>query len=222
MLEAKDVCFSYRDGEKSKQVLRNVNMNFEKGIYYAILGRSGSGKTTLMALLSALDSPQSGSIALDGVDIKKKGLNRYRRNSIGIVFQQFHLIPYMSAMQNILVATSISDNKAMNKAEIYTLLNSLGITEDKMHRPITQLSGGEQQRVGIARSLATKVDIIIADEPTGNLDKTTQKDIIACFQRMAHEEGKCVIVVTHSRDVANSSDVILKMDEGSLTSVDKR
>lgn len=222
MLEVKDVCYSYEDGSTNKQVLINTNVVFEPGIYYSILGRSGSGKTTLMSLLSALDRPQSGSIELNGINIQKIGLSKYRRNNIGIVFQQYHLIPYMTALQNILVATNISNNTPLSKVQIVDILNNLGISEDKINRPINQLSGGEQQRVGIARALSTQGDIILADEPTGNLDKETQKDIIQYFQKLAHEEGKCVIVVTHSQEVANSSDQIYKMSKGNLLAIKKR
>lgn len=216
MLEVKELSFSYSDGSQKKQVLDHVNVKFESGVFYTILGRSGSGKTTLLALLSALDEAQSGQILLDDIPIEKIGLSNYRRNKIGIVFQSFQLIPYMNALQNVMVAIGITQNENGGKKEAIDLLASLGIDFDKATRPINKLSGGEQQRVAIARTLATNVDIILADEPTGNLDKKTQKEIISIFQELAHDRNKCVIVVTHSHEVAKGSDIIYKMNDGKL------
>lgn len=216
MLQANDLQFSYQDGSSKRTILNGVNATFDKGVYYTILGQSGSGKTTLLTMLSALDVPETGSVMCDGVDIQKIGLSKYRRNKIGIVFQQFNLVPYMSALQNIEVAMSITNNKVGGKEHALELLASVGIDADKAVRNVRQLSGGEQQRVAIARALSTDVDIILADEPTGNLDNETQKDIIKIFQELSHTYGKCVIVVTHSNMVARSSDVTFTMLNGKL------
>lgn len=216
MLEVNNVSFSYQDGSSRKQVLNDINAKFENGVFYSILGESGSGKTTLMSLLSALDTPEKGIISLNGEDIRIKGLQSYRKNDIGIVFQHFHLIPYLTGLQNVLVAMSITDNKVGKEAEALELLQSLGINKEKAKRPVNKLSGGEQQRVAIARALSTDINIILADEPTGNLDRKTQKEIISVFQKLAHEKNKCVIVVTHSNDVAKGSDEILRMEDGNL------
>ena len=216
MLVAENISFNYTNGTKINMILKNLQGEFSKGTFYTILGRSGSGKTTLLSLLSALDSPSSGNIEIDGTDIEKIGLTKYRRNNIGIVFQHFNLIPYMNGLQNVRDAMSITNNRDGGKDEALSILNSLGIDEEKAKRPINKLSGGEQQRVAIARALSTDVDIILADEPTGNLDKNTQNEIIGIFQKLAHEQNKCVIVVTHSQDVSKSSDITLRMDKGKL------
>lgn len=216
MLQVNDLQFSYQDGTSKRTILNGVNAKFDKGVYYTILGQSGSGKTTLLSMLSALDVPESGSVTYEDTDIQKIGLSKYRRNKIGIVFQQFNLIPYMTALQNIEVAMSITDNKVGGREHALELLESVGIDADKALRNVRKLSGGEQQRVAIARALSTDVDIILADEPTGNLDNATQKEIIKIFQELSHTHGKCVIVVTHSNMVARSSDVTLTMLNGNL------
>lgn len=216
MLEIENVSFSYQDGTQRKNVLDDISANFERGIFYTILGESGSGKTTLLSMLSALDVPEKGRILCDGRDIQKTGLQNYRRNEIGIVFQNFHLIPYMSGLQNVLVAMSITDNVVGGTQRALEILEDLGITERMARRPVTQLSGGEQQRVAIARALATDIDIMLADEPTGNLDTKTQQEIISVFKTLAHEYNKCVIVVTHSNDVSRGSDKVYRMEAGRL------
>ena len=219
MLQVNNLEFSYQDGTSTRTILNGIDATFEKGVYYTILGQSGSGKTTLLSMLSALDVPDSGTVTYDDVDIQKIGLSKYRRNKIGIVFQQFNLVSYMTALQNVQVAMSITDNKVGGSERALEILASLGIDQDKANRNVRKLSGGEQQRVALARALATDVDIILADEPTGNLDNATQRDIIRIFQELSHEHNKCVIVVTHSSSVARSSDVTLMMREGKL--VDK-
>lgn len=216
MLEIENVSFSYQDGTQRKNVLDDISANFERGVFYTILGESGSGKTTLLSMLSALDVPEKGRILCDGRDIQKTGLQKYRRNEIGIVFQNFHLIPYMSGLQNVLVAMSITDNVVGGTQRALEILEDLGITERMARRPVTQLSGGEQQRVAIARALATDIDIMLADEPTGNLDSKTQQEIISVFKILAHEYNKCVIVVTHSNDVSRGSDKVYRMEAGRL------
>lgn len=216
MLEIENVSFSYQDGTQRKNVLDDISANFERGVFYTILGESGSGKTTLLSMLSALDVPEKGRILCDGRDIQKTGLQNYRRNEIGIVFQNFHLIPYMSGLQNVLVAMSITDNVVGGTQRALEILEDLGITERMARRPVTQLSGGEQQRVAIARALATDIDIMLADEPTGNLDTKTQQEIISVFKTLAHEYNKCVIVVTHSNDVSRGSDKVYRMEAGRL------
>lgn len=216
MLQANNLEFSYQDGSSTRMILKDITVSFDKGSYYTILGQSGSGKTTLLSMLSALDVPESGQILYEDEDIQKMGLAKYRRNKIGIVFQQFNLVPYMSALQNVLVAMSITDNEVGGKERALEILSSLGIDEEKANRNIKKLSGGEQQRVALARTLATDVDIILADEPTGNLDNNTQKEIIKIFQELSHVYNKCVIVVTHSNSVAKSSDVTYAMIDGKL------
>lgn len=214
ILETKDLYFTYPDGEYRKVILNEVNVSFEKGKFYTILGASGSGKTTFLSLLAALDKPERGEILFNGETIESIGYEKYRRNNIGIVFQSYNLIPYMNALENVMVAMSITDNemdKDMNSKAL-EILASVGIDGTKATRRINGLSGGEQQRVAIARAISTNVEVILADEPTGNLDAKTSETIIDLFKELAHNRNKCVIMVTHSEMIANRSDVILKLN----------
>jgi putative ABC transport system ATP-binding protein len=214
VLEVKDLQYYYQDGRKKRTILDNVNAEFETGKFYAILGESGSGKTTFLSLISSLDTPQSGEILFKGQSIKEIGYEKYRRNHISIVFQNYNLIQYMTAVENVLVAMGITDNKIEgNKKEVaYKLLEDVGIDKETADRRVNRLSGGEQQRTAIARALSTDPEIIMADEPTGNLDHETSGEIIELLMRLAHERDKCVIVVTHDLKIAEKSDVILQLD----------
>ena len=214
ILETKDLYFTYPDGDNRKVILNEVNVNFDKGKFYTILGASGSGKTTFLSLIAALDKPEKGEILFNGEDIGKIGLERYRRNNIGIVFQSYNLIPYMNGLENVMVAMSITDNKIDGdmKKKALELLESVGIDGNKATRRINRLSGGEQQRVAIARAISTNVEVIVADEPTGNLDGKTSDTIIDLFKELAHVRNKCVIMVTHSEKIAERSDVVLKLN----------
>lgn len=214
ILEVKDLYFTYPDGDSRKVILNNVNVQFEKGKFYTILGASGSGKTTFLSLIAALDKPESGEILFNGESIESIGYEKYRRNNIGIVFQSYNLIPYMNGVENVMVAMSITDNEMDKdmKSKALELLASVGIDGTKATRRINRLSGGEQQRVAIARAISTNVDVIVADEPTGNLDSNTSDKIIELFKGLAHERNKCVIMVTHAEKIANQSDVILKLN----------
>lgn len=214
ILETKDLYFTYPDGDSRKMILENVSVFFERGKFYTILGASGSGKTTFLSLIAALDQPEKGSIVFDGRDIKTIGYEKYRRNNIGIVFQSYNLIPYMTAVENVLVAMSITENQMKKdlKQQALKILESVGIDEKKAKRRVTRLSGGEQQRVAIARAISTNVEVILADEPTGNLDQQTSDTIIDLFKKLAHEQNKCVIMVTHAQSIADQSDVVLKLN----------
>ena len=214
ILEVKDLYFTYPDGDNRKIILNEVNVSFEKGKFYTILGASGSGKTTFLSLIAALDKPEKGEILFNGEDIADIGLEKYRRNNIGIVFQSYNLIPYMNGLENVMVAMSITDNKIEGnmKDKALEILESVGIDGTKATRRINRLSGGEQQRVAIARAISTNVEVIVADEPTGNLDGKTSETIIELFKELAHQRDKCVIMVTHSEKIAEQSDVILKLN----------
>ena len=214
ILETKDVYFTYPDGDSRKVILNHVNVSFEKRKFYTILGESGSGKTTFLSLISALDKPESGEILFNGESIESIGYEKYRRNHIGIVFQSYNLIPYMNGLENVIVAMSLTDNKMEKdmKAQALEILSSVGIDGTKATRRINRLSGGEQQRVAIARALSTNVDVIVADEPTGNLDAKTSDTIIELFKELAHERNKCVIMVTHAEKIAAQSDIVLKLN----------
>lgn len=219
LLETKAVDYYYQDGDQRRYILKETSVSFEKGRFYAILGQSGSGKTTFLSLISALDSPKSGQVLYEGTDIEKIGHENYRRDDISIIFQSYNLIPYLSAVENVLVPMAITKNQLPdNQREMaYNLLDYIGITKEKADRLVNQLSGGEQQRVAIARALATNVDIILADEPTGNLDEEMEQEIIDIFKELAHVHNKCVIVVTHANEIAQQADEVLYLRKGVLS-----
>ncbi|NLM51993.1 MAG: ABC transporter ATP-binding protein [Firmicutes bacterium] len=219
ILTVKNLSHHYQDGDMRRYVLKDINVSFDLGKFYAILGQSGSGKTTFLSLLGAMDTIQEGSIEIAGTSYAEYDANAIRRNLIGMVFQSYNLIDYMTAVENVLVAMSITERELPQdrKTVAYNLLDYLGITRTKADRLVTRLSGGEQQRVAIARALATNVDIILADEPTGNVDESTETEIIEIFKMLAHKHNKCVVVVTHSQVVANEADVILTLRKGGLT-----
>ena len=219
LLETKAVDYYYQDGDQRRYILKETSVSFEKGTFYAILGQSGSGKTTFLSLISALDSPKSGQVLYEGTDIEKIGHENYRRDDISIIFQSYNLIPYLSAVENVLVPMAITKNQLPdNQREVaYNLLDYIGITKEKADRLVNQLSGGEQQRVAIARALATNVDIILADEPTGNLDEEMEQEIIDIFKELAHVHNKCVIVVTHANEIAQQADEVLYLRKGVLS-----
>lgn len=218
ILEAKELCYFYQDGENRRMILQDTSVKFEKGQFYTILGESGSGKTTFLSLISALEAPSTGEILYNGEDIKKIGYERFRRDDVSIIFQNYNLVPYLTGLENVLVAMSITDNEMpKNMPEIaYNLLDYIGITKAKADRLVNRLSGGEQQRIAIARALASNVDIILADEPTGNLDVGMEEEIVRIFKELASIHNKCVIVVTHSREIAEQSDQTLYLNQGEL------
>ncbi|WOO89645.1 ABC transporter ATP-binding protein [Mollicutes bacterium LVI A0078] len=217
-LEVKGLSHQFRDGEKLRTVLDQIDLIFEPGKLYAILGYSGSGKTTLVSFLSGLDKADKGTIEYDGINIETYGLDKYRRNKSSIVFQQYNLIEFQTAHQNLMTAMGITDNELPpNSSDIaYNLLDFVGIGKTKADRKVKMLSGGEQQRVAIARSLATNVDLVFADEPTGNLDSESEREIIKLFKTLANQYNKCVILVTHSDQVASSADKILRINDGKI------
>lgn len=204
ILELKNVSYAY---EKGKAVLQNVSGSLETGKMYAILGPSGSGKTTLLSLLGGLDVPTQGSVLFDGEDIAAKGLEHHRRNHISLIFQSYNLIDYMTPVENVRLTA---------KLDAAPILERLGLEQDEITRNVLKLSGGQQQRVAIARALASDAPVILADEPTGNLDADTAEEITAILKESAHEFGKCVVVVTHSGEVARQADVVLEIKRGHL------
>ena len=203
-LELKNVSYAY---EKGKAVLQNVSVSLENGKMYAILGPSGSGKTTLLSLLGGLDVPTQGGVLFDGEDIAAKGLEHHRRNHISLIFQSYNLIDYMTPVENVRLTA---------KLDAAPILERLGLKQDEITRNVLKLSGGQQQRVAIARALASDAPVILADEPTGNLDADTAEEITAILKESAHAFGKCVVVVTHDRDVAKQADVVLEIKRGHL------
>lgn len=196
MLQVVDMLYSYTD---YNTVLENVNLEFEEGKLYAILGQSGCGKTTLLSLLGGLDSPRQGRILYNGMDIKKYGLDKHRQDHVAFIFQGYNLIEYMTAKENVELTARLSVEEALEK---------VGLERELWNRNVLKLSGGQQQRVAIARGIASNKPVLLADEPTGNLDEETARAILELLKKSAHEEGRCVIMVTHSSELAREADVI--------------
>ena len=221
ILKLENLNYGYEDGGYKRQILKDLSYEFEQGQFYTILGPSGSGKTTLLSIIAGLDKQESGKIYYEGDDLDKIGLYKYRRNKIGIVFQQYNLISYLTGLENIELAMTETDNAIpKNQKEVaYALLEKFGIVKSKADRLVTKLSGGEQQRVAIARAIASNVDLIFADEPTGNLDTATEQEIIKIFRMLTEEFGKTVIVVTHSNVVSELSDHRVYLNEGQLKDI---
>ncbi len=217
VLSFEDVSYYYKDGNNQVNILKETSFQFEKGKTYAIVGSSGSGKTTTLVLAGGLDKPKSGKILYKGKDINDIGLEIYRRDCLSIVFQSYNLIHYMSPIINVVNAMEISKIKIQNKKQYaLDLLKKLGLSEEEAKRDIRKLSGGQQQRVAIARAMAKDVDLILCDEPTGNLDEKTSQEIIQHFIDLAHQYNKCVVIVTHSPLFASQLDVQLKINKGKL------
>lgn len=202
VLTLKNIHFSYG----TNKVLSDISFEFEKGKIYCIVGRSGAGKTTLLSILSGLAEPSDGSILYNDEDIKKINKYKFRSKYIGVIFQSFNLLTKFTALENVVLSMDIADVKGVNKKQkALELLKSVGLNEDEANRRVLHLSGGQQQRVAIARALSYDADIILADEPTGNLDVDTQREIMEIFKSLANN-GKCVILVSHSPDVAAMCD----------------
>lgn len=203
----------YRYDKANRDVLNDVNYEFEAGKVYAIVGKSGAGKTTLLSLLSALTSPTSGTIRYNDADIKSIDRYDYRCQCVGVIFQSFNLLPHLTALENVVLSMDISHKQIADKKDkAMELLEKVHIQGDKVNRKILKLSGGEQQRVAIARALSYNPQVILADEPTGNLDQGTQQEVMDIFRSLAYEDKKCVIIVTHSPQVANMSDEVYHLD----------
>ena len=207
LLKLENICFSY----DKKKNLNNISYDFEAGAIYAIVGKSGAGKTTMLSLLSGLATPTSGNIIYNEKDISNINKYDYRSKYVGVIFQNFNLLSKLTAVENVVLSMDISGSKEREKkARAYELLESVGLDRDEANRRILKLSGGQQQRVAIARALSYNPDIILADEPTGNLDGETQDDIMDIFRGLANQ-GKCVIIVTHSPEVAKRADQVYEI-----------
>ena len=218
VLTLNNVTYQYEG--TSKQVLKSVSADFEAGKVYTIVGKSGSGKSTLLSLIAGLDISSGGEILHGKTDLKQLNRNKYRAREIGVIFQPFNLITNATAVENIVLSMHISGSAEPDKkAFAYALLEKVGIDRETADRKILKLSGGEQQRVGIARALSHNPDILIADEPTGNLDTSTEDEILKIFTGLAHEDGKCVIIVTHSREVTSIADVIYGIQDEQMSVV---
>lgn len=212
ILKMDKVSYRYSDAPKDVYVFKDLSYKFETGKMYAIRGKSGSGKTTLLSLISGLEKKYEGKIYFGDKDLSKVNLDKYRNSDIGIVFQSYNLLPHLTASENIILSMDINGLKKVNKKEkALELLQSVGLGKKHEKRRVLKLSGGEQQRVAIARSMSYNPEILIADEPTGNLDKETEAEILKIFSDLAHKDNKCVIIVTHSEEVCSSCDVVYEL-----------
>lgn len=218
LLEVKSISKTYGSGNTAVHALRNATFSVPKGEYVAIVGESGSGKSTLLNMIGALDTPTSGKVYIDGKDIfgmKERNLTVFRRRNIGFIFQSFNLIPELTVEQNIIFPILL-DYQKPDKKYLEELLTVLNLKERCHHLP-NQLSGGQQQRVAIGRALITRPSLILADEPTGNLDTQNSSEVIALLKEASRKYEQTIIMITHNRSIAQSADRILKVSDGVLT-----
>lgn len=205
VLEAKNVVYYYK-ANKGKKVLDYISYGFEIGKMYAILGPSGSGKTTFLSLLAGLDSPTDGGIYYEGVNIRKKGLHNYRKKNMSLVFQNYNLIDYLTPEENVMLG---------GKKDIEKILEAVGIPREDWKRQVLQLSGGQQQRVAIARAIAARPPVILADEPTGNLDSRSTQEIMEVLKEL-HRSGRTVILITHDDEIAAQVNRVIRIKDGKV------
>lgn len=210
ILALKDVTFYYKRKKDKLIILEHADVSFEEGKLYALLGKS-----TTLSLLAGLDEPQGGKVLYGGQELKPSAYGKYRRECVGIIFQDYCLLDYYTGVQNVLEGMAIA-GKRRNLDSAYEILEKMGIRRDTADQNVKELSGGQKQRVAIARAVACQARIILADEPTGNLDEDTAGEIIELFQKLAHEEGICVIVVTHMRMLAEKADDVIRLENKSF------
>ena len=219
-LTLQNVSYKYEGAKKT--IFTDVNLQFEVGKVYTIVGKSGAGKSTLLSLISGLDTCKDGDILYNGTNLRGIDRDEYRSKSVGVIFQSFNLLLNSTAVYNITLSMNISESdikeRQARKNYAYTLLDKVGIDRETADRRILKLSGGEQQRVGIARALSHNPDVIIADEPTGNLDAETEQAVLEILSRLAHENNKCVIIVTHSENVTAVANEVIGIRAGRLLS----
>ncbi len=218
LLEVKNICKTYGSGETAVKALKDVSFSVPKGEYVAIVGESGSGKSTLLNMIGALDTPTSGKVLIDGKDIfsiNDQKLTVFRRRNIGFIFQAFNLIPELTVEQNI-IFPMLLDYQKPDKKYLEELLSVLNLKERRNHLP-SQLSGGQQQRVAIGRALITRPSLILADEPTGNLDTQNTSEVIALLKEASRKYEQTIVMITHSKSIAQTADRILRVSDGVLT-----
>ena len=221
ILHLENVSYAYEKSGTS--VLRGINVSFEAGKMYAIIGKSGEGKTTLLSLIAGLDVCTQGSVRYKGEDLRDINRDRYRASDVGVVFQGYNLLLNASAVENVVLSMNLSGDKNVHKkSAAYELLEKVGIDRKTADRKILKLSGGEQQRTGIARALSHNPAVLIADEPTGNLDDGTENEIMDILSELVKKENRCIIIATHSHKVASRADEVLGLSGGRLITVNQR
>ena len=215
MLELENIAYHYKNMEHD--TLKGINAKFDNGKFISIIGPSGSGKSTLLAIMSGMDKATGGSVFVDGKNLDELNGDTYRKAYISMIFQAFHLLPNLTVIENVAYVMQISGKKREQAIKIaHDSLLKVGITQEHHFKFPSNLSGGQQQRVAIARAISTDAKTILADEPTGNLDYENTENIVMLLKKLAHEYGYCVIVVTHSMEIANQSDLVYKMNQGIL------
>ena len=215
MLKIEDLAYTYKSKYQTVKALKGITYAFEPGKFYALIGKSGSGKTTLLSLLAALDIPTEGRVVYEDKTTAEIDRDLYHRDTVAVIYQSYNLLPLLSVMENVtfpLELKKVNDAKKIAEEK----LRAVGLDETYFKRLPAMLSGGEQQRVAIARALASDAKIILADEPTGNLDTENSEIVIDLLQKLAHEEGYCVIVVTHDLSIADKADEVLRLKDGCL------
>ncbi len=218
LLEVNHLCKTYGSGETAVHALKDVRFSVPKGEYVAVVGESGSGKSTLLNLIGGLDTPTSGKVLIDGKDVfamKDRELTIFRRRNIGFIFQAFNLIPELTVEQNILFPVLL-DYQKPDRAYLEELLTVLNLKDRRKHLP-SQLSGGQQQRVAIGRALMTRPSLILADEPTGNLDTLNTSEVIALLKETSRKYEQTILMITHNRSIAQTADRVLQVSDGCLT-----
>lgn len=217
LLEVDNICKTYGSGENAVRALKDVSFSVPKGEYVAIVGESGSGKSTLLNMIGALDTPSSGKVMIDGKDIfsmNDRKLTVFRRRNIGFIFQAFNLVPELTVEQNI-IFPMLLDYQKPDRRYLEELLAVLNLKERRNHLP-SQLSGGQQQRVAIGRALITRPSLILADEPTGNLDTQNSSEVIALLKETSKKYEQTIIMITHNRSIAQTADRVLQVSDGIL------
>ena len=218
ILEIKNVSYTYVTKYQKTQALRNVSLSFESGSVYAITGKSGSGKTTLLSLMAGLDLPTEGEVVFEGTPTSSMDLQEYRRTKVSVIYQSFRLLPLLTTAENIMFPMELNDTPAgQARKEAMRLMERVDLPREYARKFPSMLSGGEQQRVAIARALAMHTRILLADEPTGNLDSANSENIMNILCDLAHNENYCVIIVTHDEAVASASDHVIHMTDGEVT-----
>ncbi len=217
ILALDNVSYTYKNRYQEVQAVKNASFSFQQGKVYALVGKSGSGKTTVLSLLAGLDLPSEGQVIFGDTSTRQLDRDKYRREDVAVIYQAYNLFPLLTALENVMYPLELKGIKSKEaKAQAAEMIISVGLTEEVFKRYPAMLSGGEQQRIAIARALASRPKVILADEPTGNLDTENGAKIVSLLKSLAHEKNRCVIIVTHDLSIAGQADVVLRMHDGEV------